>query len=274
MSQVRPARSQGPWDRRNVSELSQANFRTTLRGFDRDEVRAILESVAADYRVLQLQNASLTRQLADLEAVLQTYHGEDGPANGTALARHVLQRANAEARTILMRAHAQAEEAMARVVARAREAERPMEQFEEDQRNFRALLAATVSELLAVLSMTRRVPPAASVAQGFSPVAQDSPEGLCHQDHRPLPTSVAQGFSPVTQHSPEGLCHQDDGPRPEAAPPPLALIPFAPLPHDVSRPRRTRSEPAHDAAADRDSIQLLLKNIDRALVEIPALPFK
>ncbi len=66
-------RSQGPWDTRNVAELSQTSFRTTLRGFDRNEVRAILDSIAADYRVLQLQNASLLRQLADLEGVLQAY---------------------------------------------------------------------------------------------------------------------------------------------------------------------------------------------------------
>ncbi|RPI53497.1 MAG: DivIVA domain-containing protein, partial [Acidobacteria bacterium] len=161
MPQVRPNRSQGPWDRRDVAELSQTSFRTTLRGFDRDEVRAILESVAADYRVLQLQNASLQRQLADLEAVLQAYHRGDGPANGTALTPgHVLQRANDEARTILMDAQVKAEQTMARVAARAREAERPIEQLEEDQRNFRALLGATVSELLGVLSMTHRHPSA------------------------------------------------------------------------------------------------------------------
>lgn len=65
--------TQGPWARRNVAELSQTNFRIALRGFDRDEVRAILDSVAADYRVLQMQNASLQRQLANLEGVLQVY---------------------------------------------------------------------------------------------------------------------------------------------------------------------------------------------------------
>ena len=78
-------RSEEPWDRLNVAELSQTHFRTTLRGFDRDEVRAILDSVAADYRVLQLQNASLQRQLADLEGVLQAYHRGDGPAAETGL---------------------------------------------------------------------------------------------------------------------------------------------------------------------------------------------
>src|SRR5687767_13935810 len=85
-----------PWDRRNVAELTQTAFRTARHGFDRDEVRAILDSLAADYRVLQLQNASLQRQLANVEAVLQAYYRDEDP-NATALAvKHTLQRANDE----------------------------------------------------------------------------------------------------------------------------------------------------------------------------------
>jgi cell division septum initiation protein DivIVA len=64
-------RSQGPWDRRDVAELSHTTFRTALFGFDRDQVSALLTRVANDYRVLQMQNASLKRQLANLEAALR-----------------------------------------------------------------------------------------------------------------------------------------------------------------------------------------------------------
>ena len=76
---------------------------------------ATLADLAADYRVLQLQNASLHRQLADLEAVLQAYHREDGPVIGTATPRAtqqgdaMLQRVSDQARTILARAHKPAE---------------------------------------------------------------------------------------------------------------------------------------------------------------------
>ena len=122
-------RSQGPWDTRSVAELSQTSFRTTLRGFDRSEVRAILDSIAADYRVLQLQNASLLRQLADLEGVLQAYRREEGTVD------HALQRANDEARAILTRAQAQAEETMARVSAMVREAESPLAPIENGHGN-------------------------------------------------------------------------------------------------------------------------------------------
>jgi DivIVA domain-containing protein len=66
-------RTQQPWERRNVAETSQADLRTTLRGYDREQVRAVLERAAADCRVLQMQNASLKRQLASLEGVLRAY---------------------------------------------------------------------------------------------------------------------------------------------------------------------------------------------------------
>jgi DivIVA domain-containing protein len=121
-------RSQEPWDRRNIAELTQTSFRTAMRGFDRDEVRRILDSVAADYRVLQLQNASLQRQLAHLEAVLQAYYRGDNHAKALPL-KHLgadlVQRATDEARAILMRARAHTEETMASVSARARAVELP-----------------------------------------------------------------------------------------------------------------------------------------------------
>lgn len=56
---------------RRPADLSQTDFRTALRGFDRDQVRAVLARVAADCRFLQTQNASLKRQLANLEGALR-----------------------------------------------------------------------------------------------------------------------------------------------------------------------------------------------------------
>ena len=251
MPQVRPNRSQAPWDRRNVAELSQTNFRTALRGFDRDEVRAILDSVAADYRVLQLQNASLQRQLADLEAVLQAYHLGDGPSTDPAPGGQVLQRANDEARTILMRAHAQAQETMSQVAARAREAERPIEQFEQDQRRFRALLAATVSDLLGVLSMTHREPAA--------PLAEPKQiGGRLLLEAAAAPPDPAAGIAPAAA---------DDLPATS-----VALVPAAAAPRPAAPAIRTVSAPLSECAPTLESIELLLKSIDRALVDIPALP--
>ncbi len=121
-----------------------------MRGFDREEVRATLENVAADYRVLQLQNASLQRQLANLEAVLQAYQDEHSHGGAALTDSQALQRANGEARATLMRAYVQAEETMARVTALTKDAEPHLEKIEHDQ-NFQVLLASTVSELMAIV---------------------------------------------------------------------------------------------------------------------------
>jgi DivIVA domain-containing protein len=75
--------AESPWDRQDIGRLSQTTFRIVLRGFDRDEVRAVLDSVAADYRVLQLQNRSLQKQLASLEGVLKAYQREHNTTAAT-----------------------------------------------------------------------------------------------------------------------------------------------------------------------------------------------
>jgi DivIVA domain-containing protein len=247
------------WDRRNIAELSQTKFRTTLRGFDRDEVRATLDSVAADYRVLQLQNASLQRQLADLEGVLRAYHRENRPVNGTALAvkpqgDHV-QRANDEARAILSRAHAQAEEMMARVCAQARAVEQPFEQLEHDQRNFRAVLGATISELLTVQTMTQRTPH--EDGNGHQDLAKDilanasvSRPALTGELDQPGPSDT--GSSSATRNE----RNQTDRHKNDA--------------NDGGQPAvgASRSKTADTI----EPIKTILKGIDVALVEIPALP--
>ena len=172
-------RSQGPWDTRNVAELSQTSFRTTLRGFDRNEVRAILDSIAADYRVLQLQNASLLRQLADLEGVLQAYRRDEGTVT------HALQKANDEARAILMRAQAQAEETMARVNAMVRGAESPLAPIENGHGNIQVTLASTVSEMLAILNTAERSRfEFGTRQQPSAPVMSDVPRFNNGGDHR------------------------------------------------------------------------------------------
>jgi len=266
--QVRPNRSQGPWDRRDVAELSQTSFRTTLRGFDRDEVRAILDSVAADYRVLQLQNASLQRQLADLEAVLQAYHRSDASGHAASGTSHALQRANDEARAILMRAHAEAGETMARAAERAREAERPLEQFEEDRKHFRALLAGTVTQLLGVLNVARRNPDEVSDDDKQLTVA-----GTLLLDASPAAPAAASAIDvPASSADDRSSPPRDE--RNEAddrGAPSVALVPVASPARRADEPVQASTDSNLKASEFDEPIDLNLKDIDMALVEIPAL---
>jgi len=291
--------SQGPWDRRSAADLLQANFRTTMRGFDREEVRATLESVAADYRVLQLQNASLQRQLADLEAVLQAYQDAHSDGGAPLTDSRALQRANSDARAILMRAYTQAEETMARVTALTKDAERPLEKIEHDQ-NFRVLLASTVSELMAIVKAAEQnpydfatPPPAAppllleanttrvtSPVVDAEPVARAGPVG-----HVPFAPRVQE---PVVQDEPAAFVQYDspfslaqDQPTNVSEPeldrfdrvepsPRGALVPIDFVPRTQRRSLIAVDAPS-DARAPVDPMDSILKALDKAMVEIPTL---
>jgi hypothetical protein len=120
-------------------------------------VRSILENIAADYRVLQLQNASLQRQLRDLEGVLQAYHDAGYPDHGGAAARQSIRQLTSESRVMLTRAHAHADETMARVIALAGAAEPPLLGTDEQQQ-LQALVAEAISDLMALLNLTQQSP--------------------------------------------------------------------------------------------------------------------
>ena len=153
----------GPWDLRDVSELSHATFKQALRGYDREEVRKILENIAADYRVLQLQNASLQRQLGSLEGVLEAYQSAGATDHGTAEAQSIRQ-ITSESRVMLTRAHAQADETMARVIAMAGAATPPL--FGEDeQKRLQGLVADAISDLLTLLNLTQQNPGTSAVVE-------------------------------------------------------------------------------------------------------------
>ena len=282
----RTSRLQGRWDRRDVAELSQTNFRTTMRGFDREEVRAVLDSVAADYRVLQLQNASLQRQLTHLEAVLQDYQRDHDDAAGLAV-KQALERTKDDARAALVRANGQAEEMMARITAFAREAECRVSQLEEDRRNFRTMLVSTISEMITILSRYEyRMDPLVLELPAPLPRAIEPPpitralSGITNNVTAALQPPPAVEPAPV---APEPVHHEDEpvdmAPAVENATSSLALVPMAIVDRDTARrtddTRRARSSAFEEFQRERDNasepMRAILKNLDKALVEIPAL---
>jgi hypothetical protein len=271
-----------------------------MRGFDRQEVRATLENVAADYRVLQLQNASLQRQLANLEGVLQAYQDEHSHGGAALTDSQALQRANSEARAILMRAYVQAEETMARVTALTKDAERPPDKIEHDQ-HFQVLLASTVSELMAIVKAAEQhpcdfatpplaAPPllleatttrATSPVLDAEPVAKADPVG-----HVPFVPRVQEPVfhEPVIHDEPAAFVqyehaysiaqdqptHVDEHELDRVEP--VARSARAPI--DFVRPQRRSLmavEAPCDAPAPVDPMDAILKALDRAMVEIPTL---
>ena len=287
---------QGAGDRRSAADLLQASVRATIRGLDRGDARETLERVAADYRALQQQNASLQRQLADLEAILQVY--QDEHAGGTAVSdSQALQRANAEARAILMGAYTQAEDTMARVTALTKDAERPLEPPGPDQ-NFQVLLASTVSELMTILNAAEQNP------YDFAPPPPPSPPLLLEAnatrttaraiDAEPVPfvLRVQEPFiraqAPLNHDEPAAFVQYESALSLEhAQPAPIvereldrvdrqepsprgALVPIDFVPRSQRR-SFTAVEAPPAVPAPVDPMDAILKALDKAMVEIPTL---
>jgi DivIVA domain-containing protein len=288
----RTRRLQGRWDRRDVAELSQTNFHTTMRGFDRDEVRAVLDSVAADYRVLQLQNASLQRQLTHLEAVLQDYQREHNGSASLAMTQ-VLQRTNDEARAALSRAQMHAEETIARITAYAREAECRVAQLEEDRRHFRTLLVSTVSEMITILGRYQYpIDPLVLEMPQFELPTFEMPAAPLKLEEpvtRALAGNVAptpQGhFQPAPAENPAQVEKKAAPPQDNNADsvantaPPVASMPVTSIDRDTTRRAddtdRARTSFASESKKEKrereEPIRSILRDLDMALIRIPAL---
>jgi DivIVA protein len=258
-------RPPGPWDTRSVAELSQISFRTELRGFDRSEVRHILESIAADYRVLQIQNASLLRQLEDLERVLEAYRRQEGTESTTALTiNQTVRRASDEARAVLMRAHAQAEETMARVTAMAREAEQPVRPIEPEQGNFQVLLASTVSEMLAILKTAEQNPGEPNAHQNLpcsvvfeAPVETPAVPAVTAE---PAPV-VSIGTTDRTTDTTDRITRSSQSANP---------VPISLVPRKVGGRTTAVAAPSESSRAE-ESMDSVLRKIDKAMFDIPSL---
>jgi DivIVA domain-containing protein len=294
---------QWPLVTRDVTDLPQTVFRTALRGFDRDEVRTVLEDIATDYRVLQMQNASLRRQLANLEATLAASRRDDN--GGSAPVRHhgdhVLQRANDQAQAILSRAHAQAEEMLARARARVNVIDRYFAQLEQDQGHFRTVLGSTISDLLTVLTMTRDTPqpdhaasrelaaprpvaslppyrgdgaparPATPQTLDASAARKDTRSGNAthsringkRQANVALPPPAPSASSPVLSPATPA--------KPTSTPGPTTASSVASPPKNGGRGKPAPVESSKRANAV-EQIETMLRKLDAALVGIPALP--
>jgi len=252
MQTLRPADGdtlrQDPLGSRNVTELPQTTFRTALRGFDRDEVRTALEDVAADYRTLQMQNASLRRQLADLEGALASVRrvgpADTAPSTGGSEGDHVLQRAHDEAQVIVMRARTQAEEILARARTQTPAVEHVVEQAERERRQFRTILSATISDLLTALNMARR--------DGNGDEVRPADRAEVGLDDALVPRAAVST---------------------EPAPRPSPNVEPAPRARDADLVRRAPRNAGNGSDADAvEHLEAVLRGIDSAMREIPALP--
>jgi cell division septum initiation protein DivIVA len=234
---------------------SRANFRIALRGYDRDEVRETFERMTARHQALSMKNISLQAQIAKLESKVAAYQLEENTFRGAVLMlqkqydearqrgtdaiKQAVDQARAEA---LRQASAEADQLLARAQERALKVERCVWQLNDHQERFNAVLRHTIEQLQGLMSGATAQP--ASVEAVRVPAA-----------------------GTVTPTRPER--------EPETRPPAPAVAPGGRVTAALAAggtPSPERDAAIPDTIATVEQIEAMLKGIDGAIVDIPALP--
>ena len=64
-------------------DIQQVGFKVKLRGYDRQEVDAFLDTLTQDYEGLLKENNALKEKLADLEIQVLEFKKKEGTLNNT-----------------------------------------------------------------------------------------------------------------------------------------------------------------------------------------------
>ncbi len=99
-------------------DIRKQEFGRQMRGFDQDEVRSFLESVADDYEAVLNQNQELSGKLESILQKLEHYQKmesnlQDAAVNATKAARDVEDRSSREADLVVQEARLEAEQIIA-----------------------------------------------------------------------------------------------------------------------------------------------------------------
>ncbi len=234
---------------------ARANFRIALRGYDRDEVREAFERMSARHQALSMKNISLQAQIARLESKVAAYQLEENTFRGAVLMlqkqydeaqrrgtdalKQAVDQARAEA---LRQASAEADQLLALAQERARRVERYVRQLNDHQERFNAVVRQTIEQLQELMSGATarpasdeevKVPKAGSVTPaGPEPASETRPPAQTVATGGRITAALAAGGAPSPQ-------------RDDAIPDTIATV---------------------------EQIEAMLKGIDGAIVDIPALP--
>ncbi len=137
-------------------DISEKEFRRSIRGYSEEEVDSFLDRVVKDYELLYKENLRLKQQLAEMEESLTHYRNLEETLNKTLLlaqgtAEEVRKNAEKEAEMLYKEAKLEGEKMIARAreeLARIGEEQR---QLEQQAKTFKARLKATLISQLNML---------------------------------------------------------------------------------------------------------------------------
>lgn len=141
-------------------DLRQMKFKTAMRGFDKDEVAALLLEVADDYENALRENDRLRNDLVRLDAALNQHRELEGSLKTTLMsaqkvADDMRENANQEGQRILREAEGRAELLTQKTQARVEELQREIDNLRLKRRDVENSLETTIATLRTSLEFVR-----------------------------------------------------------------------------------------------------------------------
>jgi len=141
-------------------DLRQSRFKTSMRGYDKTEVTALLEAVADDYENTLRDNDRLRQEVSRLDAVLTQHRELEGSLKTTLIsaqkvADDLRDTAQAEALRLVREAEGRAELMQQKALARLEDVQREIDGLKMKRREAETGVEALISTLQNTLEFIR-----------------------------------------------------------------------------------------------------------------------
>ena len=133
-------------------DLRQQQFRSSMRGYDRDEVTAFLAEVAADYEAALQEADKMRQEVARLESLVNEHREHERNLRNTLLtaqrlADEIKDNANQQATTIVREAEGRAELALEKAQARIEDVHREIDGLRMKRREAETAVESLIASL-------------------------------------------------------------------------------------------------------------------------------
>jgi len=141
-------------------DLRQAKLRVTMRGYDRNEVDALLNEVADDYEQALRESDRLHQEMLRLEAVVTEHREHERNLRNTLLtaqrlADEIREHAETDSRRLLEDAESRAEMIFQQTQGRLEEVQREIDGLKLKRRDVETTLQSTIATLRNALEFVR-----------------------------------------------------------------------------------------------------------------------
>lgn len=133
-------------------DLRQQQFRSSMRGYDRDEVTAFLAEVAADYEAALQEADKMRQEVARLESLVNEHREHERNLRNTLLtaqrlADEIKDNANQQAATIVREAEGRAELVLEKAQARVEDVHREIDGLRMKRREAETAVESLIASL-------------------------------------------------------------------------------------------------------------------------------